>query len=134
MSCTGMVSSPTRERSGSGYVHHREISPLSIDGLTIATMPAFRASGRPGHASTTAARSGLSSGAGATTQTRVARRLREGPGTAGLGRDDEIEPSTSDVARIPEISGLARSRRSDSEYRRWESNPHGRSRPEDFKS
>src|SRR5208282_5307508 len=62
--------------------------------LTIATMPALRASGRSGHASTTAARSGLSSGAGATTQTRVAPRvacrLREGPETAGLGRDDGV--------------------------------------------
>ena len=35
--------------------------------------------------------------------------------------------------RIPEISGF-RIGRSDSEYRRWESNPHGRFRPEDFKS
>ena len=97
-------------------------------------MPAFRASGRSGHALTTAARSGLSSGAGATTQTRVARRLREGPGTARLGHDEEIERSGFDVARIPEISGLSGLGRSDSEYRRWESNPHGRFRPEDFKS
>jgi hypothetical protein len=56
------------------------------------------------------------------------------PGTAGLGHDEEIERSGFDVARIPEISGLAGLGRSDSEYRRWESNPHGRSRPEDFKS
>ncbi len=97
-------------------------------------MPAFRASGRSGHALTTAARSGLSSGAGATTQTRVARRLREGPGTARLGHDEEIERSGFDVARIPEISGLSGLGRSDSEYRRWESNPHGRFRPEESKS
>ncbi len=106
--------------------------------LTIATMPAFRSSGMSGHASTTAARSGLSSGAGATTQTRVAppvaRKLREGPGTAGLGHDEEIEPSSSDVARIPEIWGLAGLGRSDSEYQRWDLNPHGGFPPEDFKS
>ncbi len=93
---SGVNGGPTRipgaiPPPGRGSMHPGGVVSQERAALTIATMPAFRASGRSGHASTTAARSGSSSGAGATTQTRVAqrvaRRVREGPGTVGLGRD-----------------------------------------------
>ena len=54
--------------------------------------------------------------------------------SADLGARTALIAGTKTPSLVHQPVGSLRSKSSRVQYRRWESNPHGRSRPEDFKS